>query len=86
MADKHNISKGKMHSNCMLLPDYIVCQITQINNIRRACDPALKVLNEEKNSDIQKHKLNLWKEHLDAHWDHWHNTHMHWQSNRAHTP
>ena len=48
-ADKHNISKGKMHSNCRILPDHIVCTITQRNNIRRAntCDPALKLLNEE---------------------------------------
>ena len=29
MADKHNIPKGKMHSNCRLLPDHIVCKITQ---------------------------------------------------------
>ena len=36
MADKHNISKGKMHSNCRLLPEDIVCKITQRNNIRRA--------------------------------------------------
>ena len=58
MADKHNIPNGKMHSNCMLLLDHIVCKITQINNIRRAntCDPALKLLNEEKTFDIQKHK------------------------------
>ena len=28
MADKHNIPKGKMHSNCKLLPDHIVCKIT----------------------------------------------------------
>ena len=48
MADKHSTPKGKMHSNCKLLPDHIVCIITQRNNIRRAntCDPALKVLNE----------------------------------------
>ena len=77
MADKHNIPKGKMHSNCRLLPEDIVCKITQRNNIRRAntCDPALKLLNEEITSDIQKHKQNIWKEHLDAHWDHRHNTH-----------
>ena len=77
MADKHNIPKGKMHSNCRLLPEAIVCKITQRNNIRRAntCDPALKLLNEEITSDIQKHKQNIWKEHLDAHWDHRHNTH-----------
>ena len=56
MADKQNIPKGKMHSNCRLLPEDIVCKITQINNIRRAntCDPALKLLNEEITSDIQK--------------------------------
>ena len=55
MADKHNIPKGKMHSNYRLLPEDIVCKITQRNNIRRAntCDPALKLLNEEITSDIQ---------------------------------
>ena len=63
MADKQNIPKGKMHSNCRLLPEDIVCKITQRNNIRRAntCDPALKLLNEEITSDIQKHKQNIWK-------------------------
>ena len=55
MVDKNNIPKGKMHSKCMLLPDYIVCKITQRNNIRRAntYDPAIKLLNEEITSDIQ---------------------------------
>ena len=69
MANKYNIPKRKMHSNC-------------INNIRRAntCDPALKLLNEEITSDIQKHKQNKWKEHLDAHWDHRHNTHTLWKT------
>ena len=90
MADKHTIPKGKMHSNCRLLPEDIVCKITQRNNIRRAntCDPALKLLNEEITSDIQKQKQNIWKEHLDAHWDHRYNTHTLWNtihglSNRA---
>ena len=58
-------------------PDHIVCNITQINNMRRAntCDPALKLLNEKIISDIHKHKQNRCKEeHLDAHWDHSHNT------------
>ena len=61
MANKDNIPKGKMHSNCRLLPDHIVCKITQRNNIRRAntCDPLLKLLNEEITSDIQKHKQNM---------------------------
>ena len=67
MAD--NIPKGKMHSNCRLLPEYIVCKITQRNNIRGANtgDPALKLLNEEITSHIQKYKQNIWKEHLEAH-------------------
>ena len=40
MEDKHNIPKGKMHRNCRLLPDLIVCKSTQRNNIRRVntCD------------------------------------------------
>ena len=47
--DKHNIPKGNMHSNCMLLPNYIVCKITQRNNMRRenTCDPALITLREK---------------------------------------
>ena len=82
MADKHNIPKDKMYSNCRLLPDHIVCKITQRNNIRIAntCDSAFKLLNEEKTSDIQKHKQKLWKEHLDAHWDQRHNTHILWKT------
>ena len=90
MADKHNIQKGKMHSNCRFLPEDI-WKITQRNNMRRAntCDPALKLLNEEITSDIQKHTQNIWKEHLDAHWDREHNLHIHWKTihglfNRAH--
>ena len=90
MIDKNNIPKGKMHSNCRLLPENLVCKITKRNNIRIAntCDPVLKLLNEEIISDIQKHKQNIWKEHLDAHWDHRHNTHISWKtihglSNRA---
>ena len=69
MADKQNIPKGKMHSNCRLLPEDIVCTITQRNNIWRenTCDSVLKLLNEEITSDIQKHKQNIWKEHQDSH-------------------
>ena len=82
MADKHYIPKSKMHSNSRLLPDHIVWKITHRNNIRitNTCDPALKLLNEEINSDIQEHKQNIWKEHLDAHWDHRHNTHILWKT------
>ena len=76
-TDDHNIPKGKMHSNVGILPDHIVCKITQRNNIRKTntCDLALKLLNGEITSDIQTHKQNIWKEHLDAHWDHRHNIH-----------
>ena len=90
IADKHNIPKGKMHSNYRLLPEDIVCKTTQRNNIGRAntCDPALKLLNEEITSNIQKHKQNIWKEHLYAQCDHRYNTHILWKtinglSNRA---
>ena len=79
-----------MQINCRLLPGHLVCKITQRNNIRRAntCDPAVKLLNEEINSDIQKHKH---MEHVEAHWDHRHNTHILWTtihglSNRAPAP
>ena len=90
MADKHNIPKGKMHSNCRLLPEDIVCKITQRNNIRKAntCDPVLKLLNEKITSNIQKHKQHIWKEHLNANRGHRHNTPILWKtihglSNRA---
>ena len=79
VTEKHNIPKGKMHSNCRLLPEDILCKITQRYNIRN-CDPALKLLNDEITSDIQKHKQNIWKEHVDAHWDQWHNTHTLWKT------
>ena len=36
--------------------------------------PALKLLNGEITSDM--HKQNLWKEHLDAHWNYTLNTHI----------
>ena len=79
---QHNVPKGKVHSNYRLLPTDIVCKITQRNNIRRTntCDPALKLLNEEITSDIQKHKQNIWKEHVDGDWDHRHTTHILWKT------
>ena len=72
MADKHNIPKGRMHNNYRLLPNHILCKITQRDNIRRAntCGPALKLLNEEQTSDTQKHKQNHMvypTEHLHLH-------------------
>ena len=77
LADKHNIPKGKMPNTSRLLPEHIVCKITQRDNMRRSnpCDPALKPLNHEITSDISLHKQNLWKKHLNANWDHRRNTH-----------
>ena len=82
MAHMHNTPKGKIHSNFRLLPEDRVCKITQRNNIRRenTSDPALKLLNEEITSDIQKHEQNIWKGHLDAHLDDRHNTHILWRT------
>ena len=59
-----------MHSKCRLLPDHIV------RGRANTCDPALKLLNEEVTSDIHTHKQILYKDHLDAHWDYRHNTHI----------
>ena len=72
MADKHSIPKGKIHSNCRLLPESIVCKITKRNNTRRAntYDPVLKLLNEEITSDIQKHKLGPQVQHTRNHATH----------------
>ena len=82
MADGRNMPEGRVHGGCRLLPEDIVCGVTQGNNMGSAntCDPDLKLLNEEITSDIQKHKQNIWKEHLDAHWDHRHNTHTLWKT------
>ena len=51
---QHNIPKGKMYGNCRLLPDHIVCKITQRNSMRKAhtCDPAFKFLTYEITADI----------------------------------
>ena len=75
-------TKGQMHSTCMLLPDHIVCQISQRNYMRIAntCDPALKLLNEKITSNTLKHKQNIWNVHLDAHWDYRHNTYTLWKT------
>ena len=69
-----------MHSNCRVLPEDIVCKITQRNNIRRAniCDPTPKW-----GDNFRHTKKNIWKEHLDAHWDHRHSTHIIWKTIRV---
>ena len=71
-----------MHINSSLLPEYILYKIAHRNNIRIAntCDPAIKLLKEEITFNIQKHKQTIWQEHLDAYWDHRHNTHILWKT------
>ena len=81
-ADKHHIPKGKMQSNCKLLPEHIRHKITIRDTLRshNSCDPTLKDLNLEITTLIQEHKTNLWREHLNKHWDHKHNTHTLWRT------
>ena len=71
-----------MPNTSRLLPEHIVWKITQRDNRRRAnsCDPALKLLNSEITSDISLHNQNFWKGHVDANWDHRHNTHPPWKT------
>ena len=75
MTGKHIIPKGKMQSNCRLLPDHIVCKATQQNNMRRAstCDPAIKLLNEEITSNIHKQHLWMEQQRISTHTQHFHN-------------
>ena len=62
-----------MPNTSRLLPEHIVCKITQRDNIRRAnpCDLALKPLNHEITSDTNWDHTN---------WDHKHNTHTLWKT------
>ena len=90
---QHTFYKHHTDADTHNIPNNIVCKITQRNNIRRANtgDTALKLLNGKITSAIQQHKQHPWKEHLDAHWDHMHNTHILWKtihglSNRAPPP
>ena len=57
-------------------------QIEHRNNIRaqNASDPSISELNSEITSLIQIHKSEIWREHLDTHWDHKHNTHTLWKT------
>ena len=52
--------------------------LTRPHSRANTCDPALTLLNEEITPDTQKQ--NIWKEHLDAHWDHRHNMHILWNT------
>ena len=80
-ADKHNIPKGKIHSTCKLLPEHITHTIEHRNNIRaqNASDPSISEFNSEITSLILTHKSDIWREHLDTHWDHKQDTHHLWK-------
>ena len=57
MADKHNIPKDKMHSNCRLLPDYIVCQrIVSLNTVKHATHRTNRFINRATHK-IQKYNI-----------------------------
>ena len=81
-ADKHNIPRGKMRSRHKLLPQDIRSAIEYRNNIRRnnPKDPQLPDLNKNIDKQIQDHRTQLWKEHLEDDWDHRHNTHKLWKT------
>ena len=57
-------------------------KIEHRNNIRaqNASDPSISELNSEITSLIQTPKYDIWREHLDTHWDHKHNTHTLWKT------
>ena len=76
-AHKHNIPKGKIHLTCKLLPEQIRHKIEHKNNIRaqNASDPSISEVISEITSLIQTYKTDIWREHLDTHWDHKHITH-----------
>ena len=52
------------------------------NNIRaqNASDPSISELNTEITSLIQTHKSDIWRKHIDTHWDLKHNTHTLWKT------
>ena len=78
----HNMPKGKIHSTSKLLPKHRRHKIEHRNNIRaqNASDPSISELNSEITTPIQTHKSDIWREHLDTHWDHKHNTHTLWKT------
>ena len=87
---QHNVNGPALSNRYLCIQPTHTPRHTIHTYIRRAnpCDPALKPLNLEITSDISLHKQNLWKEHLNANWDHRHNTHTLWKtihglSNRA---
>ena len=81
-ADKHNIPKGKMRNRHKILPQVIRTAIQHRNNVRHSNpkDPQLPELNKNIDKQIQEHKTQLWREHLEDDWDHRHNTHKLWKT------
>ena len=76
-ADKHHIPKGKIKTKQTPLPQAIRDKIQQRNHIRKQNrhDPSIQQLNRVIDHEINTHKRNLWKEHLNQNWNNKHNTH-----------
>jgi hypothetical protein len=81
-ADKHFVPKGRINNRIKLLPLDIRNTIKTRNRMRAidVHDIRLQRLNQEIDYDIQKHKADMWREHLDKNWDHRQNTHILWKT------
>ena len=79
-ADKLYIPKGRKQNRQRLLPLEIRRKIDDRNRLQKGdpTHPDLPRLSWEITDKIQKHKTNLWKEHLESDWDHRHNTNKLW--------
>ena len=89
IADKYNIPKGRMHSTHPLTrPHGMQNHTKKQHKVRKHLWSSSQTLKWGDKLRHTKHKQNLWKEHLDAHWDHRNNTNIlcktiHSLSNRA---
>ena len=81
-ADKHHITKGKIHHTHKLMPEHIRNMIKQRNRTRQQNpkDPLLAQKNTNIDKEIQNHKHALWKQHITDNWDHKTNTHTLWEN------
>ena len=66
LADKHHIPKGKITTRHTPLPDHIRDLINTRNQTRKSNpkDPSLPNQNTTINRQIQEHRTQLWKDHL----------------------
>ena len=81
-ADKLYIPKGKINNKKTLLPEHIRLQIDERDELRTE-DPTNNRIDEMTTNirtAINKHKTELFKQHLDGNWDHRSNTHILWKT------